>query len=363
MMHPHKGQKQKTKDKKAKTLPLRLLFPFGLLYGAILQIRNWLFDWGILKSERFPVPVISVGNITVGGTGKTPFTIYLARVLSERFSRIAIVSRGYGRAGRGVQLVAAKGQFYLTPEEAGDEPFMMARALPQSVVVVAEKRAEGIRLALEKFQADLILLDDAFQHRAVQRDLDILLINGREAWQGNFPIPAGTLREFKFNYKRADILIFTKLENEKSVPVAQEQIPFFTTSTRLSDVLDREYQIIGNIGSFQKQKVLAFSGIAHPQTFASALGKQGVRVVREVEFKDHHVFTAADLRRLQKLGQEAEASALLCTEKDMVKLQNIEWGEAPIPVYAVRLEMQVKQEERFFETVLNFLTESAGENE
>ncbi len=342
---------------------MRLLLPFGLLYGAILQIRNWLYDWNILNSERFSVPVISVGNITAGGTGKTPFTIYLAQKLNKRFNRIAIVSRGYGRTSHGVRLVAARGQFYLSPAEAGDEPFLMARSLPQAVVIVAEKRAEGIRLAQEKFQVDLVILDDAFQHRAVQRDLDILLINGQEAWHSNFPIPAGTLREFKFNYKRAQMLIFTKLESGQSVPVASRHIPYYTSSARLSDVLDRDNRIIGPLASLQGQKVLAFSGIAHPQSFAHALSEQGVRVVREEGFKDHHAYTISDMHHLQKLAWESGASALLCTEKDMVKLQNMEWGKAPLPVYAVRLEMRVNQEERFFETVLNLLTESAGNNE
>ena len=340
-----------------------ILLPFGLLYGLVLQIRNRLFDWGILKSERFPVPVISVGNITAGGTGKTPFTIYLAQKTASRFKRIAIVSRGYGRSTRGVQLVAAQGQFYLSAEQAGDEPFLIARALPQAVVIVAEKRVEGIRLALEKFQAELIILDDAFQHRSAHRDLDILLINGREPWKGNFPLPAGTLREFKFNYKRAQMIIFTKLENGQAAPLLPRQIPFFNAAFRLSDVVDRENRVIGEIDSFKERRIVAFSGIAHPQDFAAALEEQGVQVARAEGFRDHHAFSAADMRHLQKLAQAAGAEALLCTEKDMVKLQQIEWGTAALPVYAVRLEMQVNNEELFLETINNFLTESAGGNE
>jgi len=340
-----------------------LLLPFGWLYGAVLQIRNWLYDWNILGSLRFPVPVIAVGNITAGGTGKTPFTIYLAQKLSERFKRIAIVSRGYGRTSSGVRLVAAKGPFYLPVQQAGDEPFLIARALPQAVVIVAEKRALGIRLALDKFQADLILLDDAFQHRSVQRDLNILLINGQEAWQGNFPMPAGTLREFTFNYKRAQMIIFTKLESGQAAPMTPQKIPFFTATSRLSDVSDRENHIIGTVASLKGQKILAFSGIAHPHTFTDALKEQGVLVVRGQGFKDHHAFTTTDMQRLQKLAQEAGAVALFCTEKDMVKIQYIDRSTSSLPVYAVRLEMQVQPEEQFLETTFNYLRESAGKNE
>ena len=244
-----------------------ILIPIGFLYGLILQIRNWLYDWGIFKSESFGVPIISVGNITAGGTGKTPFTIFLAGQLAGQFKKIAIVSRGYGRKTNGTQLVAADGQIYLSAEEAGDEPYQIARTISEVVVIVSEKRAAGIHLAVNKFQADLIILDDAFQHRSVKRDIDILLINALEPWQGNFPIPAGTLREFKFNYRRAQIVVFTNTDSDMVLPFKPDKRPFFKSSPQLKKVINLENRVVGTVSDFQSQKVLAFAGIAHPEYF------------------------------------------------------------------------------------------------
>ncbi len=328
-----------------------ILIPFGLLYGIILQIRNWLYDWGIFKSASFDVPIISVGNITVGGTGKTPFVLFLAKNLADKYQKIAIVSRGYGRKSSGLQIVSAKNQIFMDALQAGDEPFQIARALPESYVIVSEKRAEGVRLAIEKFQADLIILDDAFQHRAVKRDLDILLVNAREPWRNNFPIPAGSLREFKYNYKRAQIIVFTNTDSNTKLLFEPEKQPFFKSSPRLKEVLDLENRVVGTVSDFQSKKVLAFAGIAHPQNFEKALTDAGVRVLCFSGFSDHYEFTEKNLQKLFMDAQKYECELLLCTEKDLGKIQTLKLYEFPLPVLAVRMSLSFDDEEKLIRTV------------
>ncbi len=330
--------------------------PFGFLYGSILQIRNWLYDWGIVKSESFDVPVISVGNITAGGTGKTPFTIFLVRHLSQTYKQIAIVSRGYGRKSKGTQLVAAKGQIYLNAENAGDEPYQMARTLPHAIVVVSEKRADGMRLAVEKFQADLIVLDDAFQHRSVKRELDILLVNANEPWKNNFPLPAGTLREFKYNYKRAQVVVFTNADSDTDLPFTPQERPFFKSNTELMEVVDLDNKIAGSTADFKTKKVLAFAGIAHPQNFEKALTEAGIRVLCFEGFSDHYRFLEKDLQKLFIAAQKHECELLLCTEKDLGKIQNLKIAKFPLPLRAVRQNLLFDDEEKLIQTISSQLT-------
>jgi len=331
-----------------------LLIPFGLLYGAILQIRNWGYDVGILKSESFAVPVISVGNITAGGTGKTPFTIFLAQALGDSYKRIAIVSRGYGRKSTGVQLVASRGQLFLDAEQAGDEPYLLARSLPEAVIVVSEKRTDGIRMAINKFQSDLIILDDAFQHRSVKRNLDILLVNAKEAWQGNFPIPAGTLREFRFNYQRAQLIVCSNLEEGTTPPFTSQDLPVFQSTSHLNEVVDIQNKVVGNIEDFKSKNVLAFAGIAHPENFFTALSKSAVNIKEIVGFRDHYNFTEHDLIKLFKGAGSAKCEVLLCTEKDLVKMQGLHLSDLPLPIYAVRQNLSFDNHPDLIQTIENY---------
>lgn len=332
-----------------------ILIPLGFLYGSILQIRNWFYDWGIFRSESFDVPIISVGNITAGGTGKTPFVIFLAKALSDNYQKIAIVSRGYGRKSSGLQIVSAKNQLYMDAVHAGDEPFQIAKALPESYVIVSEKRAQGIRLAVNKFQADLIILDDAFQHRSVKRNLDILLINAKEPWQKNFPIPGGTLREFKFNYKRAQMIVFTNMDSDKALPFLPEKQPFFKSSPQLKEVIDLQNNVVGTVSDFQSKKVLAFAGIAHPEYFFNSLQKQRIIPIFQKSFGDHQQYSSRDLENLISLAQKYQASALLCTEKDLVKIQSLKIVNLALPVLAMRLKLYIDHHEKMIQEIYRYL--------
>ena len=329
-----------------------ILTPFGILYGCIMQIRNWLYDLGIFKSQSFSVPIISVGNITVGGTGKTPFTIFLAKQLSTKFKKIAIVSRGYGRNSIGTQLVAVDGQTYLSAEDAGDEPFLLALSIPGSVIIVSEKRADGIRMAIDKFQADLVVLDDAFQHRSVKRNSDILLVNAKESWKWNFPIPAGTLREFKFNSQRAQVIVFTNTDSGTSLPFTPQKKPFFTSSPQLSELVDLENRVVGKTEDFESKKVLAFAGIAHPEYFFSALEEKSIKPLTTIAFRDHYNYKDSDISRLVTQAEKAGAEALLCTEKDLMKIQKLQSTETKLPILAIRLELSFDHSNKLIQKII-----------
>lgn len=166
-----------------------IVIPFALLYGLIIEIRNILYDLKIMPITKYAVPVISVGNLTAGGTGKTPFVIMLSRLLSAYGKRIAIVSRGYGRKSRGAVLVS-DGENILAPADvSGDEPQLIARTLPFAIMAVAEKRKQAIDMILSQFQPQVILMDDGFQHRSVHRDMDIVLWNTQDRFYFNLPLP------------------------------------------------------------------------------------------------------------------------------------------------------------------------------
>ncbi len=187
-----------------------LLFPLTGLYGLAIEIRNLLYDKRCIKTSKFDIPVISVGNLTVGGTGKTPFVIYLAQYLKESSLSVGIVSRGYGRKTKGTVIVHDGKSILSSHDESGDEPWLIASALKSVPVIVDEDRTQGIQTLIDKFPVDVVLLDDAFQHRRAGRDLDILLINSRES-SGNYHLlPGGKLREPLRQSRRASLIVHTK---------------------------------------------------------------------------------------------------------------------------------------------------------
>ncbi|MGD9487678.1 MAG: tetraacyldisaccharide 4'-kinase [Calditrichaceae bacterium] len=298
-----------------------LLWPFSMIYGIILDIRNLLYDLGIFKAHHYKVPVISVGNITAGGSGKTPFTIYLATGLQKYFSKIAVISRGYGRQSKGLQIVSDGKNINTNPAVTGDEPLLIAKSAPGVLVAVAEKRTLAIRHVLENFQPDLIILDDAFQHRSVKRDLDIVLINSGEPYEKNLPIPAGTLREFRHNISRADIIIHTN--NTNAYPkrkIDLYNIPELYSRGALSDLVGPDFKRIGPLRELAEKKTTAFAGIAHPENFIMSLNGENITPLWTGKFKDHKEYKAEDIRKIIRHSLEKQVATVLCTEKDLVKI-------------------------------------------
>ncbi len=281
------------------------------LHGAIIKLRNTLFDKNILKSYATPPLVISVGNIEAGGTGKTPFTIGLASELIKRGHKVAIVTRGYRGQLKGAHIVSA----HHTAAEVGDEPLLMARYAP---VIKSPDRVEGAWLAHEQLGSEIVILDDGFQHRRIRRDLDIVLISK----DNNHMIPRGSLREPASGLERADFIVHTK-ESQGS-PRAEQRPSHFVDIHGASQSLD----------TIKGKRVLAFCGIAKPNPFFKSLRALGAEV-EELVFGDHHELSEKELKRIQ----HADADYVIMTEKDMIKLK-----ETPANWLALAIRMDVPNE-------------------
>ena len=303
-----------------------LLFPFSLIYGSITSIRNFLFDIGILKPYSFQVPVIVVGNLSVGGTGKTPQIEYLIRLLSDKY-KVATLSRGYKRKSKGF-LLATDADNATT---LGDEPFQYFKKYKNIDVAVDADRKNGIeQLLIQSTPPEVILLDDAMQHRRVAAGLTILLTSYDDLFYKDFMLPTGNLREGRMGATRASIIIVTKCPNnlsddqKKSItnlilkntkPKNGKNIPVFFSSIAYSDCVynNQETKKVSEIISLKK---VLIAGIAKPKPFFEYLQQDADEVII---FPDHHQFNDSDINKIKKLS---ENNLIITTEKDYVRLQN-----------------------------------------
>ncbi len=312
-----------------------LLFPLALFYWGLTLWREIFYRVGFFVTHRLPVPVVSVGNITLGGTGKTPTVISIAETALSMGKRPAIVSRGYGRTTTGTVIVS-DGKGTLVPwEEAGDEPLLMAKRLPTVPVVVDEQRFRGGMVAVEQFGVDMIILDDAFQHRAVERNLDVVLINSRERAENYRMLPYGRLRETTWSVRRADIVVLTKTDGESTVPAVHRKIARHARKIMKSSLRPRETE------NLKGRKVVAFCGIGDPDSFRPTLRQLGADIVAFQKFRDHHIYDESDMNDLKKLLEKRNGDTLVTTEKDWVKLPRSEGKDDSIlavPVETVWLD-------------------------
>jgi tetraacyldisaccharide 4'-kinase len=344
-------QKEKPFWVKVLLSPLILL---SLPYEWGVRIRTILYAINLRKSKRLPCPVISVGNITVGGTGKTPLVITLAKELTGRGIPMAILSRGYKRKGSSGPLVSDGRTVLLSPEEAGDEPFQIAKALKGIPVLIGKDRFSNGQLALKRLNIRGVLLDDGYQHLQLHRDLNILLIDSEIGFGDHHPLPRGILREPLGHLRRADLFLLTKVEDPDSCRPLEEMLREIHPS---SPVFHSHYEPQGLIGpngewvglqALKGKKALAVSGIANPAYFSFLLRKCGMEIVREMIFPDHHRFTSKDLMAIEKESKEADW--IVTTEKDIVKL-----GEMRLlhpSLLALRIEMKIWEEEEFYKRVM-----------
>lgn len=321
----------KTRNQSVKLYPW--LAPFAFLYGCGVRLRNYLFDRGLLPAETYPVPVICIGNLAVGGTGKTPHTEYLIRFLSPRY-RVAVVSRGYKRSTRGFVLAGENS----SEREIGDEPFQIKRKFPQLIVAVDADRRRAIRFLLErpeKERPEVILLDDALQHRYVRPSFTLLLTDFRRRYGCDRLLPAGRLREPAAGSRRADAIIVTKCNAVLTVPdyeaIKKECAPeshqtvFFTGivySDKLVPVFNREEADgvpLADIGA--GDGIVLVSGIASPQPLIEELGRYAGHV-SVMNFPDHHVFHVKDIRRIRAEFDRLNTlrKFVVVTEKDAARL-------------------------------------------
>lgn len=337
-----------------------LLLPFSLLYGLIIAFRNWLFDIGIKKTYEIPNKSVCIGNITVGGTGKSPMTIYLANLFSE--FRPAILSRGYGRSTKGLKLATGED----TAATIGDEPFMYYKRFGARIpIVVAEKRRAGVELLNAQFRNPTIILDDAFQHRHVKAKFQLVLMTYDRPIFNDFPFPAGNLRENRSGIKRADALVVTKApekltENDKKAVLKRLKFDpdkvFFSHIVYgdLVPLLQAEWKPVDNI--------LLVTGIADPQPLKKHLERR--YRVELMQFPDHHAFREKDIRAIhQKFDTFANRlCAIVTTEKDAVRL--LEFEGHPLmtgtPWFYQSMQLHIDRTNDFNDLLLNYVT---GTNE
>jgi len=336
----------------------KILFPFAILYGLITQIRNFLFDSGILKSYAFNVPVIAVGNLSVGGTGKTPQIEYLIRLLSADY-KIATLSRGYKRKSKGFVLAGPSS----TAESLGDEPFQFYQKFPQIQVAVDANRRNGIeQLLAQKNKPEIILLDDAFQHRKVSAGFYILLTAYNDLYSDDFILPTGNLRESRKGAKRANIIVVTKCPpdlSESEQEIIRKKINphfgqelFFTMISYDGQVFSENGAL--NVNDIKTTKKVLLAGIAKPQSFFEYL-QSGNDLV--LEFPDHHHFSDDEIA---EIGNKANGKMILTTEKDYVRLKG-KIGDSP--VYFLPIQSRFLSEATNFDAaILNYIQKSVFTN-
>ncbi len=294
----------------------KLLLPFSWLYGAIVSIRNLLYDWGIFSSKTYKFPIVCIGNLTVGGTGKTPMTEYIAKLVGNKY-RTAILSRGYKRATKGFVLADEKA----TVRSLGDEPFQYHSKLQQVIVAVDEDRRHGIeRLKLEK-DVEVILLDDGFQHRKVQPSFLVLLTMYDDLYVDDSMLPAGNLRDSKSQANRADIVVVTKCPREldkkrrdaieRRLQLTESQQLYFSTIV-YSETIHGQAAAIA-LNDFKAKPVTLVTGIAKPEPLLDYLKSQGINFAH-LKYPDHHNFTTKEIAFLKTQKN------ILTTEKDYMRL-------------------------------------------
>jgi tetraacyldisaccharide 4'-kinase len=312
------------------------LVPAAVAYGAVVGLRNRLYDGGWLAVARVPARVVSVGNIAVGGTGKTPAALWAAEGLARRGRRVGIVARGYRKRRRGVVVVGEGGRPLVAPEEGGDEAVMLARRF-RGPVVTGERRAEAAAAACARFALDTIVLDDGFQHRALARDADLVLL----AEDGSpWPLPAGPLREPSRALGRARALL--AIGGQAAPPALPPGVPLFRgrlCPTALVRVADDGAWVEEPLEALGGRGVVAVAGVARPERFLASLAAAGAVVHELIRFPDHHAYSAADNARIAAAAGER---LVVTTEKDLVKLPGL-------TVRALRVALEVDGAERLLD--------------
>lgn len=326
--------------------PARLLSVVGGGYRGLLGTRDWLYARGVLRSRALGRPVISVGNVTVGGTGKTPAVELAVQTLLELGQRPVIVSRGYGRRSGGIQIVADTASIRLDAEDAGDEPFLLARRLPGVPVVVGGNRYDAAQRAVDRFGVTAIVLDDGFQHRTLRKDLEIVMVRAVNPWGNGRLLPAGPLREPLAALRKADLVVATGVAGPDQlgqVTAAVRQhaldVPVLGAAYVPTECWETSVMRPVEPSHLAGTRLVAFAGIGSPASFERTLREVGVGVAEMLVFADHHWYSRADLARIGARGVALGAAGLVTTEKDWVRLRRLPPPGLPLYVLSIRLAL------------------------
>ena len=318
-----------------------LLYPLSFLYELITALRNYLYDTNILNVNKLPCKVISIGNITTGGSGKTPTAEFLALYLQSIGKNVGIISRGYGRTSKHVKLVTNGFDKPNSWEQYGDEAFLLSQNLNSIPIVVGESKYEaGLKITSE-FDLDVIIIDDGFQHRSLYRDLDIALINSRDTQKTHKLLPIGNLRERINGLKRADLIVYTKTNLHNSSDYLNRLLKNVNVE-KINSVLKSKSILIGkdkqeiDKADLKSKNIYLLSAIGDNRGFKKTVEKISANIVGHSKFLDHYTFKTSDLQKVQIDAKKFSANYIITTEKDLVKIPDI---NLEIPIYALKTKM------------------------
>lgn len=341
------------------------------VYGGAVKLREKFYQKGVFQSKRLPCMVISVGNLSVGGTGKTPMTIYLANLIQDLGYKAVVISRGYrGRAEKAGGIVSDGQVLLMGPETAGDEPYMMAAILKEVPVIVGKNRFEVGMLAVREFDPDVLVLDDAFQHLKLMRDIELVLLDYRCPFGNRHLLPRGPLREPISSLSRADAFILTRSELSGSMSLERietisDQRPVFQSfyvpyvcqvvkgnTSRYHSMFQNSFT--DDLKSLKSLNVFAFSGLAKNQNFRQTFEVLKCNVVGFSGFSDHHRYSDQDLEKIVNSAKQSDADAFVTTEKDYVKIAlRINW---PMDLIVIGIKIGFEEDDAF----VNFIKSQLG---
>lgn len=342
-----------------------ILLPLSPVYALVIKIRNILFDKNIFKTVKVNSSIISVGNLTVGGSGKTPLVIYLTELLKSLNRKVGVLSRGYGRASSGYLLVSNGNKMLATVDQSGDEIYHTANET-KVPAAVSENRVIGASRLIEDTQIDTIVLDDAFQHRWLKRDIDLLIIeqgflNSNNMFMHNY-LPAGFMRESFKSVNRADsVIINRKFSDKEEINLKRrkhfENIKTFTSYYKAIGFVDVLRNIHYSIDEFNGQKGLVVSGIASTESFMKVLKQCGVEINNQIIFRDHKEYSLKEVQQIRKKFYTTNSHSVITTEKDAVKLAKFSREFDDIDIFYLKIKLCMDDEESFQQFLINKLND------
>lgn len=342
---------------------VKILSPFAAPYSVVMKLRNLLFDKGVFIQETVDAKVISVGNLTVGGSGKTPTVVYVTKLLKKNNVKVGILSRGYGRDSKGFQLISDGTDLLLAVDKSGDEIVQVAVEC-KVPAAVSEKRVIGAKKLIEETDVDVIVLDDAYQHRWIARDLNILVFDQRFLMKRDSieqkTLPLGRMREPFSSIDRADVVLINRKFNDKRVlpaeitkVLANKKVYFgYYESTGFLDVKTGQ---LYSLQEFEEQKSLVVCGIARPFSFLKVLEDNKVIIENKILFKDHKEYNEKEIKDIRKAFYDTNSQSVITTEKDYVKLREFANELDDIDIYYLKIELQIENREDFENEILRII--------
>jgi tetraacyldisaccharide 4'-kinase len=315
---------------------------FSVIYGLIIEVRNFFYNIGICTPSKLKCKVLSIGNITLGGTGKTPAVISLGKYLIDSGKKVCILLRGYkGGLEQRTFVVSDSIRLLINVADAGDEAVMIAKSLSQACVLIGKDRIKSGKLAIKKFSPDVIILDDAYQHRSIHRDVDILILDSEKPFGNGWVLPAGNLREPKKNIKRANVVIYSRSNKKTTTLNLNHTYLIHSKKISYSEHVPKEIiQYPGNkplpIEDVDNMQFLAFSGIGRPDSFEESLRTLNIKFADHLVFDDHHDYSKDSYEIISNRANELKISNLITTEKDIVKIDSRKL--ANLNLYFLRIE-------------------------